>query len=79
MHNEMLQVEGKKMSKSLGNFFTVRDLLDQGMPGEVIRFVYLSTHYSQADGLDRGEGGAGARRRCANGGAQLSMRHRPAG
>ena len=45
MHNEMLQVEGKKMSKSLGNFFSVRDLLDQGYPGEVIRFVYLSTHY----------------------------------
>ena len=45
MHNEMLQVEGKKMSKSLGNFFTVRDLLDQGVPGEVIRFVFLSTHY----------------------------------
>ncbi|NKX46164.1 cysteine--tRNA ligase [Roseicyclus persicicus] len=47
MHNEMLQVEGKKMSKSLGNFFTVRDLLDQGVPGEVIRFVFLSTHYSK--------------------------------
>ncbi len=50
MHNEMLQVEGKKMSKSLGNFFTVRDLLDgvvdgKQIPGEVIRFVYLSTHY----------------------------------
>jgi cysteinyl-tRNA synthetase len=45
MHNEMLQVEGKKMSKSLGNFFTVRDLLDQGVPGEVIRFVFLQTHY----------------------------------
>ena len=45
MHNEMVQVEGKKMSKSLGNFFTVRDLLDQGWPGEVIRFVMLSTHY----------------------------------
>jgi cysteinyl-tRNA synthetase len=45
LHNEMLQVEGKKMSKSLGNFFTVRDLLDQGVPGEVIRFVLLSTHY----------------------------------
>ncbi|MFV0243805.1 MAG: cysteine--tRNA ligase [Qingshengfaniella sp.] len=45
MHNEMLQVEGKKMSKSLGNFFTVRDLLDKGIPGEVIRFVLLSTHY----------------------------------
>ncbi|WP_374394057.1 cysteine--tRNA ligase [Tabrizicola sp.] len=45
LHNEMLQVEGKKMSKSLGNFFTVRDLLDQGIPGEVIRFVLLMTHY----------------------------------
>ncbi len=45
MHNEMLQVEGRKMSKSLGNFFTVRDLLDQGVPGEVIRFVFLQTHY----------------------------------
>lgn len=45
LHNEMLQVEGKKMSKSLGNFFTVRDLLEQGIPGEVIRFVFLSTHY----------------------------------
>lgn len=45
LHNEMLQVEGRKMSKSLGNFFTVRDLLDKGIPGEVIRFVFLSTHY----------------------------------
>ncbi len=47
MHNEMLQVEGKKMSKSLGNFFTVRDLLDKGVPGEVIRLVFLGTHYSK--------------------------------
>ncbi len=51
MHNEMLQVEGKKMSKSLGNFFTVHDLLTGNnpeqvkYPGEVIRFVFLSTHY----------------------------------
>jgi cysteinyl-tRNA synthetase len=50
MHNEMLQVEGKKMSKSLGNFFTVRDLLDGhdgelGVDGSVIRYVFLSTHY----------------------------------
>lgn len=35
------------MSKSLGNFFTVHDLLDKGVPGEVIRFVFLSTHYSK--------------------------------
>ena len=50
LHNEMLQVEGKKMSKSLGNFFTVHDLLDghdgeAPVPGEVIRFVFLGTHY----------------------------------
>ncbi|ARU00595.1 cysteine--tRNA ligase [Yoonia vestfoldensis] len=47
VHNEMLQVEGKKMSKSLGNFFTIRDLLDQGIPGEVIRLVMLGTHYAK--------------------------------
>ena len=47
MHNEMLQVEGEKMSKSLGNFFTVRDLLDQGTQGGVIRYVLLGTHYSK--------------------------------
>ncbi len=51
MHNEMLQVEGRKMAKSLGNFFTLRDLLDGNwsggwnVPGEVIRLVFLSTHY----------------------------------
>jgi len=50
MHNEMLQVEGKKMSKSLGNFFTVRDLLTGhggaiATEGNVIRYVFLSTHY----------------------------------
>ena len=47
LHNEMLQVDGKKMSKSLGNFFTVRDLIEQGFAGEVIRFVFLSTHYGK--------------------------------
>lgn len=47
MHNGFLQVEGEKMSKSLGNFFTVRDLLNRGIPGEVVRFVLLSAHYRQ--------------------------------
>jgi cysteinyl-tRNA synthetase len=47
VHNEMLQVEGRKMSKSLGNFFTVRDLLDEGVPGEVIRLVLLGSHYGK--------------------------------
>jgi len=55
MHNGFLQVEGEKMSKSLGNFFTVNDLLATA-PGEAIRLTLLSAHYHQpmdwtADGL----------------------------
>jgi cysteinyl-tRNA synthetase len=46
MHNGFLQVEGEKMSKSLGNFFTIREVL-ANWPGEVIRFAMLSTHYRQ--------------------------------
>ncbi len=46
MHNGFLSVEGEKMSKSLGNFITVRDLLDKGVNGEVIRYALLSSHYS---------------------------------
>ncbi|MGI9385378.1 MAG: cysteine--tRNA ligase [Methyloligellaceae bacterium] len=46
MHNGYLQVEGEKMSKSLGNFFTVHDLL-QDWPGEAIRLTMLMTHYRQ--------------------------------
>jgi len=46
LHNGWLMVEGEKMSKSLGNFFTVRDLLDQA-PGEAIRLAMLATHYHQ--------------------------------
>ncbi len=47
MHNGFLNVDGEKMSKSLGNFVTVRDLLDRGVPGEVIRLVLLGSHYRQ--------------------------------
>src|SRR6266705_705335 len=46
MHNGFLQVEGEKMSKRLGNFFTIRDLL-KDWPGEVLRFNMLRTHYRQ--------------------------------
>jgi cysteinyl-tRNA synthetase len=46
MHNGFLQVEGEKMSKSLGNFVTIRALLED-WPGEVIRFAMLQTHYRQ--------------------------------
>src|SRR5262249_49516332 len=44
MHNGFLQVESEKMSKSLGNFFTIRDLLAD-WPGEVLRLSMLRTHY----------------------------------
>ena len=47
IHNGILTVGGEKMSKSLGNFITVDDLLAK-MPGELIRFILLSTHYRQA-------------------------------
>jgi cysteinyl-tRNA synthetase len=46
MHNGFLQVEGEKMSKSLGNFVTIHELL-KDWPGEVIRFNMLRTHYRQ--------------------------------
>jgi cysteinyl-tRNA synthetase len=46
MHNGFLQVEGEKMSKSLGNFFTIRQLLAD-WPGEVLRLNMLKTHYRQ--------------------------------
>ncbi|WP_135075867.1 cysteine--tRNA ligase [Terasakiella sp. SH-1] len=44
MHNGHLMVEGEKMSKSLGNFFTVHDLLED-VPGEALRFYMLSAQY----------------------------------
>ena len=46
MHNGYLMAEGEKMSKSLGNFYTVHDLLDE-FPGEAIRLALLKTHYRQ--------------------------------
>jgi cysteinyl-tRNA synthetase len=46
MHNGYLMSEGEKMSKSLGNFYTVHDLLEE-FPGEAIRLVLLQSHYRQ--------------------------------
>lgn len=45
MHAEHLVVDGKKMSKSLGNFFTLRDLLAKGYTGPQVRYLLLQTHY----------------------------------
>jgi cysteinyl-tRNA synthetase len=47
LHGAHLLVEGKKMSKSLGNFFTLRDLLARGFTGREIRFLLLSAHYRE--------------------------------
>ncbi|HUX79660.1 MAG TPA: cysteine--tRNA ligase [Alphaproteobacteria bacterium] len=46
LHNGMLTVNGEKMSKSLGNFITIHQLLEK-LPGELVRFVLLSSHYRQ--------------------------------
>ncbi|MBE9605064.1 cysteine--tRNA ligase [Acetobacteraceae bacterium H6797] len=49
LHNGMLLVDGEKMSKSLGNFLTVRDILARGpWAGEAFRLLLLKTHYRQA-------------------------------
>ena len=45
MHCAHLRVNGEKMSKSLGNFFTLRDLLDKGYTGREIRYVLINAHY----------------------------------
>ena len=45
MHCAHLKVNGEKMSKSLGNFFTLRDLLEKGYTGREIRYVLLNAHY----------------------------------
>jgi cysteinyl-tRNA synthetase len=47
MHGAHLMVEGKKMSKSLGNFFTLRDLLAKGFSGREVRYLLLTAHYRE--------------------------------
>lgn len=47
LHGAHLMVEGKKMSKTLGNFFTLRDLLAKGFTGREIRYLLLTAHYRE--------------------------------
>jgi len=47
MHTRFLLVNGQKMSKSLGNFFTLRDLVEKGCDPMAVRYVLMSTHYRQ--------------------------------
>ncbi len=60
MHGAHLLVEGKKMSKSLGNFFTLRDLLTKGSTGREIRYLLLTAHYRDSFNFTL-DGLAGAR------------------
>ncbi|HKP27245.1 MAG TPA: cysteine--tRNA ligase [Dongiaceae bacterium] len=53
MHNGFVQVNGQKMSKSLGNYFTVHELLAEGHRGEAIRLALLSSHYRQPTDITR--------------------------
>jgi cysteinyl-tRNA synthetase len=60
LHNEFIQVEGEKMSKSKGNFYTVRELLDDGFSGDAIRLYLVSSHYRtetdfSIEGLEKAE------------------------
>ncbi|MBT3691064.1 cysteine--tRNA ligase [archaeon] len=45
VHNEWMMVEGKKMSKSLGNYYTVRDIIEKGFSPLALRYFYLTGHY----------------------------------
>ena len=47
LHNEYLLVEGRKMSKRFGNYYTLRDLLAKGYDPKAIRYLLMSTHYRQ--------------------------------
>jgi cysteinyl-tRNA synthetase len=60
MHGAHLMVEGKKMAKSLGNFFTIRDLVARGFSGREIRYLLLTAHYRETFNFTL-DGLAGAR------------------
>jgi cysteinyl-tRNA synthetase len=47
LHNEHLLIEGRRMAKSLGNYYTVRDLAAKGYDPKAIRYLLLATHYRQ--------------------------------
>ena len=64
LHAEHLIVEGRRMAKSLGNFYTLRDLTRQGYPAVAVRYLLLSTHYRQQlnftfDGIDAAKAAIG--------------------
>jgi len=82
LHNGYVTIEGEKMSKSEGNFFTLRELL-QRYPGEVIRFALLGGHYRQPldwsrDGLEQARAAVDRLYQALRGAADVSVERRPA-
>jgi cysteinyl-tRNA synthetase len=69
LHGAHLLVEGKKMSKSLGNFFTLRDLLAKGYKAHEVRYLFLTAHYRETfnftlDGLQSARSALGRIKEC---------------
>jgi cysteinyl-tRNA synthetase len=69
IHGAHLLVEGRKMSKSLGNFFTLRDLLGRGFTGQEVRYLLLTAHYRETfnftlDGLQAARSALARIREC---------------
>jgi cysteinyl-tRNA synthetase len=69
LHSEHLMADGRKMSKSLGNFYTLADLIDRGYSPITVRYALLATHYRQQlnltmDGLDAARGAIARLRDC---------------
>jgi cysteinyl-tRNA synthetase len=60
LHGAHLLVEGKKMSKSLGNYFTLRDLMAKGLSGREVRYLLITAHYRETFNFTL-EGLAGAK------------------
>jgi cysteinyl-tRNA synthetase len=78
LHGEFLQIDGEKMAKSLGNFFSLRDLNERGVRASSVRYLFLTAHYRSKlnftfEGL---EGAAEAVRRIR--GARNRLREHPA-
>ncbi len=78
MHNGFLNIDNEKMSKSLGNFFTTREVLAKIKHPEVLRFFLLSSHYRgpmnySPDQLEQAEAGA---QPAVHGAARCSVRRR---
>jgi cysteinyl-tRNA synthetase len=71
LHGAHLLVEGRKMSKSLGNYFTLRDLLAKGFTGREVRYLLLTAHYRESFNFTL-EGLQGARKALARLDACLS-------